>query len=85
VDDATAQLEAIADEAPDEIKDAMATLAEGYAAMAEVLQDLDLADPQSFADPEVQDQLDELEDVFDEQYEEAGQVVNEYIAENCSP
>ena len=40
--------------------------------MAEVLQDIDLSDPQSFADPEVQEQLDELEDMFDEQYEEAG-------------
>jgi hypothetical protein len=85
VEDATAQLEAIADEAPEEIQDAMATIAEGYATMAEALRDVDLTDPQSLADPEVQQQLDELEDVFDEEYEEAGQAVSEYIAENCSP
>jgi hypothetical protein len=77
------QLEAIADEAPEEIQDAMATLAEGFAEFAEVLQDVDLQDPQSFADPDVQAALEDLEAVFDEEYEQAGETVSAYVADNC--
>ena len=52
--------------------------------MAEALGDVDLSDPQSFADPEVLEKLDELEDTFDETYEEAGETVSDYIDENCT-
>ena len=62
----------------------MATLAEGYEAMLEALQDVDFSDAQSFTDPEVQEKLDELEDVFDEEYEEAGETVSDYLEENCT-
>jgi hypothetical protein len=85
IEDANEQLQAIADEAPDEIKDAMETLSEGYAAMAEALEGVDLSDPQAFADPELQERFAELEDVFDEEYEAAGQTVSEYIEAECSP
>jgi hypothetical protein len=78
------QLEAIADAAPDEIADAMETVAEGYAAMVEVLADVDLEDPQAFADPELQAKLAELEDVFDEEYEAASETVSTYIQEECT-
>ena len=53
-DETAEQLEAIADDAPDEIEDAMSVLAEGYAEIAEVFQDIDFSDPQSFQDPETQ-------------------------------
>ena len=82
-EDAADNLEAIADAAPDEIADAMETLAEGYAAMVEALGDVDFSDPQALADPDVRQQLDELEDVFDEEYEEAAQEVNAYVEANC--
>ncbi len=85
LEDVNEQLEAIADEAPDEIKDAMATLSEGYAELAEVLKDVDLEDPQAFADPDVQEALADMEDVFDDDYAAAGETVSNYIAENCDP
>ena len=84
LDDVASQIQAIADEAPDEIADAMETLAAGYAAMIEAFGDIDLSNPQSLADPEVQGRLDDLEDVFDEEYEEAGEEVSAYIQENCT-
>ncbi len=83
-DESQEQLQAIADEAPDEIEDAMETLAEGFAAMAEAFEDIDLSDPQAFADPDLQSELAELEEVFDDEYEAAGETVNDYIEESCS-
>lgn len=83
--ESTEHLEAIADAAPDEIKDAMATLSEGFAQLAEVLQDVDMSDPQSFADPDVQAAFQELETVFDDEYEAAGETVSAWVEENCSP
>jgi hypothetical protein len=83
-EDSASQLEAIADGAPDEIKDAMETVAEGYAAMVEVLEDVDVSDPQAFADPELQAELAELDDVFDEEYEAASETVSTYIQEECA-
>ena len=84
VEDASQQLEAIAEQAPDEIRDAMETLADGYAAMAEALEGFDLSDPQSFSDPELQEQLASLEDTFNEEYQEAATTVSEYISAECS-
>jgi len=84
VEAASEQLESIAAEAPDEIQDAMEVIADGYAAMAEVLADVDLSDPQSFSDPELQERLAELEDTFDEEYQQAGDTVSAYIADECS-
>ena len=83
-DESAAQLEAIAEEAPEEIQDAMATISDAFSQMADALKDVDLDDPQSFADPQVQAAFQDLEDVFDEEYEQASQTVSDYVAENCS-
>ena len=71
-----AQLEALADEAPDEIEDAMATISDAFDEMADALKDIDMSDPQAFADPDVQQAFADLEPVFDEEYEEASQTVS---------
>ena len=85
VEDASSNLEEIADAAPDEIAEDMEVLAAGYAEMIEALGDIDLSDPQALTDPAVQQQFDELEDVFDEEYEEAAQAVQDYVEESCTP
>jgi len=79
-----ARLEALAEEAPDEIEDAMATISDAFDEMADALKDIDMSDPQAFADPDVQQAFADLEPVFDEEYEEASQTVSDYAAENCS-
>jgi hypothetical protein len=84
LEESSARLEAIADEAPEEIQDAMAALTEGYAEFAEMLKDVDLSDAQSLADPDVQEAFQELGSVFDEEYQEAGETVSTYVAENCT-
>jgi hypothetical protein len=78
------QLDAIAAQAPSEIQDAMALLSESYAAIAEVMAGIDMSNPASFADPEVQQQFDELDETFDDEYEAASQAVSDYVEENCS-
>ena len=80
-----AQLEALADEAPDEIEDAMATISDGYDEMAEALQGhrprrIRRRSPILTCSRPSQD----LEPVFDEEYEEASQTVSDYVTENCS-
>lgn len=73
------QLAAVADKAPEEIQGAMEILSSGYAQMTEALEDVDASDPQAYAEA-----LAGLEDVFDEEYEEASQTVSDYVDENCS-
>jgi hypothetical protein len=73
------QLAAIAEKAPEEIQDAMEILSNGYAQMAEALQDVDASDPQAYAEA-----MAGLESVFDEEYEEASDTVTDYVDENCS-
>ena len=80
----SSKLEAIAEEAPEEIQDAMATIADGYAELAEAFKDVDLTDVQSFTDPEVQSAMQDLQSVFDEDYQQAAETVSSYISDNCS-
>ena len=54
----------------------MATIADVLRGDGEALKDVDLPDPQSFADPDVQQAFAELEPVFDDEYEEASQTVS---------
>lgn len=82
--DSAARLEAIADKAPDEIKDAMRILSEGFAQFAEAMKEVDFNDASSFADPEMQAKFQELEDVFDDDFEAAGEKVSDYVDANCS-
>ena len=57
----------------------MAILSDGYAQMTEALQDVDPSNPEEYAEA-----MAGLEDVFDEEYEQAGQTVTDYVDENCS-
>jgi hypothetical protein len=84
IDDNSAKFEAIAAEAPEEIQDAMATISEGYAELAEAFEDVDLTDVQSFSDPEVQAAMQDLQSVFDDDYQQAAQALSDYISDNCS-
>jgi 7-keto-8-aminopelargonate synthetase-like enzyme len=79
------QLDAIAAKAPAEIRDAMKTIQQGFAKLAETLKDVDLTDPQSYADPDVAAKLQELDSVFnDADYDAASQKVSDYVDQNCS-
>ena len=83
-EESAAQLQAIADDAPDEISDAMSTLAEGFTQMAEIFQDIDLSDPSSLNDPDTQAAMEELESIATDEYEAAAEEVNTWMAENCT-
>jgi ABC-type glycerol-3-phosphate transport system substrate-binding protein len=84
IEENSARLDAIADEAPEEIQDAMATIADGYEELANAFKDVDLTDVQSFSDPEVQAAIEDLQSVFDEEYQQAAQTLSTYISENCT-
>ena len=84
IDESAAELQAIADKAPDEIKDAMEVITDRYSQMAEALKDVDLSDPQSYTSPEVQQALQGLDDLFDAEYEAATQTVSDYVQANCT-
>jgi hypothetical protein len=84
IDESAAELQAIADKAPDEIKDAMEVITDRYSQMAEALKDVDLSDPQSYTSPEVQQALQGLDDLFDDEYEAATQTVSDYVQDNCA-
>lgn len=70
------QFDEVADAAPDEIKDAFSTLAEGISTLAEALEGVDMSDPESF-DPAAFEAID------DETYVQAGEEVEAWLAENC--
>ena len=82
---ASEQLQAIADEAPDEIKDAMSVLADAYVEIAGVMRDIDFSDPEAMQDPDVQEKLQQLDELANDEYDQAGQEVSAWIAENCDP
>ena len=86
VDAANEQLQEIAEEAPDEIRDAMDKIAEVYSEFVEALKDadVDLSNPSSFTDPEVQQALAGIGEKFDEEYDEAAETVSQYVQENCT-
>lgn len=83
VDDQAQQLAAMADSAPPEIKDALETISAGWTDLAEALQGVDLTDPTSFSDPEVQAKLEGLSEVVGADFEDASTTVSEYVAANC--
>lgn len=83
-DGAAEQLASIADAAPAEVAGAMEVIADGFSQLAERLEGIDLTDPQAFADPAVAAAFEDLEGVFDEEFEAAGETVSAYVEENCS-
>ncbi|MGK2946979.1 MAG: hypothetical protein ACSLFP_00255 [Acidimicrobiales bacterium] len=83
-DGAADQLASIADAAPEEVAGAMEVIADGFSQLAERLEGIDLTDPQAFADPAVAAAFEDLEGVFDAEFEAAGETVSAYVEENCS-
>ena len=84
---ANERLQEIAEEAPDEIRDALDKIAEVYSEFAEAIrdEDIDLSDPSSFSDPDVQEAMAEIGAKFDDEaFQEASETLTQYVDENCS-
>lgn len=75
----------VADAAPEEIRDAFGTLAEGFDRVAQELEGvvLDLTDPEAM-DPETMAKLESLDTAFGDDYEAAAAEVDAWMTENCS-
>lgn len=75
----------VAEAAPEEIRDAFGTLAEGFDRVAQELEGvvLDLTDPEAM-DPETMAKLESLDTAFGEEYEAAAAEVDAWMTENCS-
>ncbi|MGH2637649.1 MAG: hypothetical protein ACRDHU_16085, partial [Actinomycetota bacterium] len=85
LDDAVQQMEAFADAAPEEIADALATIAEGYRAVAEVFANAGF-DPASgeVPPPEVIAELEQAtQDLNSEEFQAAVEQVNAYFQGGC--
>jgi hypothetical protein len=78
------RFDALAREAPEEIRADLEVMADRHGRMAEALADVDLDDPQAYGDEDTQAALAELETVFDDEYEDASQKVGDYVTERCS-
>ena len=74
----------MADRAPDEVKDDLELIADRVAQLDELLDDVDLSDPASYSDPEVQAAIQEASALFDADYQAAAQAVTTFATENCS-
>jgi hypothetical protein len=77
------QISAIADAAPAEVAGAMEVIADRFAQLAERLEGIDLSDPQAYTDPAVIATFETIEEVFDAEFEAAGEAVNAYVEQNC--
>lgn len=82
-DAAAQQLAAIADAAPAEVAGAMEVIANGFSEVAQRLEGVDLTDPQAFSDPAVMAAFEDLDDVFDAEFEAAGETVSRYVEDSC--
>ena len=76
---------AITDRAPGEIRGELRVMADAFIEMAEIFDDIDLSNPQAFADPENQAAFEQLNDVFDtDRFNEASEAVDQWFDENCA-
>jgi hypothetical protein len=76
--------EALADKAPDEIKDDLVVLAEAMGEYAEAFKDIDLTGAAA-ADPETIQKLQELASKFDDaKYTQASENIQTWAQENCT-
>jgi ABC-type enterochelin transport system substrate-binding protein len=77
--------EDVAEAAPDEIRDAFRTMAEGFSAVAAELEGVvvDFSDPESM-DPETMAKLESLGDAFGDEYEAAAEEIDVWVNENCA-
>jgi hypothetical protein len=82
--DEASRLDEVADNAPDEIKDAMKTIADTWDEMADVLKDVDLSDPSSLRDPEVQQKFQQLSEIATDDYQAATEQLSTWLQENCT-
>jgi hypothetical protein len=79
-----ARFDALAREAPEEIRADLEVMADRHGRMAVALEDVDLEAPGAYMDADTQAALAELETIFDDEYEDATQEVGDYVTENCS-
>lgn len=78
--------EEAANDAPDEVSDALQVLAGAYREFAEALDeaDVDFSDPNAFSDPEVVAALTEASEAFnDPEIQEANQTLEAFAANSC--
>jgi hypothetical protein len=82
--DIGAAMSDFADDAPDEIRDDVAILAEAYTEFGEAVGDVDFSDPDAFSDPEVQARFAEAGEIFnDPAVVEANENVTAFTEANC--
>lgn len=65
-DDVAEGFDAMAEQVPDEVGDALRTIGEAYQEFAEAIGDIDLSDPDALADPEFQQRLAEASAIFED-------------------
>ena len=85
-EDAAESLDAVAEAAPDEIKDDFAVLADAYGDFAQSLADagIDFEDPSSFGTPEAIAALQSLGERFNEaEVEQASDEIEAWFESNC--
>ena len=78
--------EEAADDAPDEIADALRVFADAYAEFAEVVEEsgIDFEDPTTFQDPDVAAAFSEASESFSsEEFLEASEQLEEFTSNNC--
>ena len=80
LDELSATFEDLAEDAPDEIADDMDTLVQAFAALAEVLDRVDLTDPESLQ--VLEEESARLEEEFGD-LEAAGENVETYLRDEC--
>ena len=75
----------VAEAAPDEIREAFRTMADGFSAVAAELEGVvvDFTDPESM-DPETMAKLESLDGAFDDEYEAAAEEIDGWVSENCA-
>jgi len=83
-EDASSRFDKIADNAPDEIKDAMQVIADSWTELAELWKGIDLKDPSSLRDPEVQAKFQQMSEIADEDYQAASQEIASWMQDNCT-
>lgn len=76
----------LADDAPDEVKGDLETLAAGVREVADIFGEIDLNDSEALADPanaETLQEMSERMDALDESVGESSERVEEYLADEC--
>lgn len=76
----------LADDAPDEIRGDLETLADGVREIAEIFGDIDLSDPEALSDPENAEQLEaigERMEELDATVGESSDRVEAYLSDEC--